>query len=95
MRSVEVTFSAVLIADEEGEVLGDVDLARNTYVDDVVLEAESTSAEPLVLAHSLDEDLLSGGRGLVLGHEVGEEGFEFLGVLFGDEVSGVGREAMG
>ena len=92
---MEVTFGAVLIADEEGEVLGSVDLALDTYGDDVVLEAESTSAEPLVLAHSLDEDLLSGGRGLVLGHEVGEEGFEFLGVFSGDEFSGVGGEAMG
>ena len=94
MSPVEVTFSGVFIADEEGEVRG-VDVALDARGYDVVLEAESTSAEPLVLAHSLDEDLLSGGSGLVLGREVGEEGFEFLGVFSGDEFSGVGGEAMG
>ena len=64
-------------------------------VRDIALEAERASAEPLVLSHSLDEDLLGGGGGLVLAHEVGEEGFEFLGVLAVNELGGVGREAVG
>jgi len=58
------------------------------------LEAEGAKAEPLVLRHFLDGDLLGGGGGLVLAHEVFEKTSEFLGVFAGNE-SGVGREAVG
>ena len=49
----------------------------------IALEAESAKAEPLIAAHLFDQDLLGGGGGLVFVHEVGEEGFEFLGVFAG------------
>lgn len=73
--------------------LGIVNLASDPTGEDIVLEAERASDDPLALDHSLDQDLLGGGSGLVV-HEMGEEGFELLGIFAIDEFGGSGGEAV-
>ena len=69
------------VADEEGKVGGEGAFLRAELVSgkSFALEAEGAQAEPLVLGHFLDEDLLGDVGGLVMGGEVFEETFEFGG----------------
>ena len=77
MGPVEGAIGGGLVADEKAEVLGDGEIdAPLTHGERVALEAESAEAEPLVLGHPFDEELLVGGGGLVFLGEIGEEGFQ-------------------
>jgi hypothetical protein len=97
---VEGAVGGCLVADEEAEVLGDGDTGGapkgiSTFARErVALEAESAEAEPLVLGHPFDEDLLGRGGGLEFLGKIGEEGFEFLGVFAWNEAGGGGGEAV-
>ena len=94
MILVEVAVGGCLIADEEGKVGVDGFPVLERRGESLILEAESAEAEPLVLGHPFDEDLLGGGGGLEFLDEIGEEGFELLGVFAWNETGGGGGEAV-
>ena len=86
-----------MVADEEFEVsaVAEPVALADVLPESVGLEAESAPAEPLVLAHFFDEDLLGGSRGLIFAREVGEEGLEFLRVFASNEHGRAGCKPVG
>ncbi len=66
----------------------------DTHGEYIALEAEGALAEPLVLGHFFDGDLLGRIGGLVLAEEIVEEGLQSRGIFAGDEFGGAGGEAV-
>ena len=92
MRFVEGPFGGGLIANEETELNGgqaDLEVASNL----AVLEAGGAQTDPVMVGHLLDENLLGGRGGLVLGDEVIEQQVE-LGRIFALHEAGAGSEAV-
>jgi len=95
MGFVEGPVGRGLVADEECEVLGNwvVD-ALHVKAEGAGLEADGAKAEPLIVGHLFDEDLLDVGGGLEFSHEVGVEAVEVVRIFFVEEEGG-GSEAVG
>jgi len=89
---IEGPFGGSLVANEDGKVGGrhaelevDSDLA--------VLETGGAHADPVMVGHLFDQNLLGRGGGLVLGEEVIEQQVE-LGGVFASHETGAGSEAV-
>ena len=93
MGFVERSFGGGLVADEESEVFWEAGLV-GLVGEGLGLEAEGSPGEPLIVRHSLDEELFAGGGGVEFVDQLGSEGLEFFRVFAGDE-GGLGKEAVG